>query len=89
MVRFGVEAKEALEKGKIEVRVRRAGVLQVLELVVKRFPLGSVTHVALCTDKFVDIGELVRVCEEIGLPVFAKNGKIFPRGKVASDFIGL
>lgn len=89
LVRLGKAATEALEKGKIEVRVRRAGVFQNLELVLKRFPLGVVSHVALCTDKYVDVGELVRVAGELGLPVFAGNGRVFPRGKSAADFVGL
>ena len=89
MVRLGAVASEALEKGRVEVRVRRAGMLQNVELVLKRFPMGKVSHVALCTDKYIDIGELVRVVEVVGLPVFAKNGRAFPRGKGAVDFVGL
>lgn len=89
MVRFGEKAKGAMEKGKIEVKVRRAGVLQNLELVVGRFPIGSNKFLALCTDKYVDLGELVRVAEEVGLPIFAKSGRVFPRGKGAADFVGL
>ncbi|RLG18412.1 hypothetical protein DRN67_04215 [Candidatus Micrarchaeota archaeon] len=89
MVRFNPLARQALEKGEIEVRVRRSGVFQKLDLELKRFPAGGAQYVALCTDKIIDVGELVRVAEEVGLPVFARNGKVFPRGKRASDFVGL
>ena len=89
MVRLGDKAKEAIERGRMEVRVRRAGALQNVELVAKRLPLGQTTYLALCTDKFIDLGELVRVAEEVGLPIISGNGKTFPRGKGAADFAGL
>ena len=82
-------AQEAVEKGQMELKVWRAGALQWVAFAARRFPLGNVQHLALVTDKFVDLGELVRLAEETGLPVFAANGRVFPKGKTAADFIGL
>jgi len=89
VVKLGVAAQEAIERGRVELKVWRAGARQNVEFVAKRFPVGSARHLALCTDRFVDLGELVRIAEETGLPVFAANGRVFPRGKTAADFIGL
>lgn len=88
-MKLGAAAKEAMERGKVELLVWRAGVRQRVEFAAKRLPLGTVTYLALCTEKFIDLGELVRLAEETGLPVFAGNGKVFPKGKTAADFVGL
>jgi hypothetical protein len=81
--------EEILAKGKGEIRVKRAGMLQREEFVVKRLqsPLG--VYATLEVDKFVDLTELVRLAEELKLPVFAKNGKVFPKGTSPKDFLGL
>jgi hypothetical protein len=89
VVRLSAAAQEAIEQGRVELKVWRAGARQNVEFAAKRFPAGSAQHLALCTDRFVDLGELVRIAEETGLPIFAANGRVFPKGKTAADFIGL
>ncbi|MDO8339760.1 MAG: hypothetical protein Q7T16_03820 [Candidatus Burarchaeum sp.] len=89
MVKLSAEAQEAVEKGKVEIKVWRAGALQRIEFSAKRFPTGNMQYLVLFTDRFVDLGELVRLAEEAGLPIFAANGKVFPRGKTSADFVGL
>ena len=82
-------AKEIIAKGKVDLKVRRAGVRQFQEFTVKKGlgPAGEYPY--LFIDKFVDISELMRVSEECGMPVTAKNGSIFPRGTSAKDFARL
>lgn len=81
--------RRALEKGIVELRVKRQGIIQRLDFAVRRFPAGKgAEHVALCTEKIVDVSELERVAAETGLPVFSANGKVFPKGTGSSDFIG-
>lgn len=89
MVKFNALARTAIDGGKIELRVWRAGIRQGVVFVVERPRLGATTHLALSTEKFVDLGELARIAEETGLPVFAANGRVFPKGKTAADFVGL
>ncbi len=89
MVKMSAAAQEAIEKGNVELKVWRAGALQRIDFSAKRLPAGNMQYLTLFTDRFVDLGELVRIAEEVGLPIFAANGKVFPRGKTSSDFIGL
>ncbi len=80
---------EALQKGEVNVRVKRSGMYQLLtfKLVRKDTPLGSVPYLSL--DRFLDLSELMRVSEEYCLPVESPVGKVFPRGKKETDFAGL
>lgn len=81
--------KAALAASGIEVRVKRAGMFQVLPFKVVRHktPSGEVPYLTL--EKFLDLSELMRISEEYSLPVNAMNGKVYPRGKKESDFAGL
>ena len=88
-MKLSAVAQEVVERGKVEIKVRRAGALQRIEFSAKRPPIGNMQYLVLFTDRFVDLGELVRVAEEVGLPIFAANGKVFPKGKTAADFVGL
>ncbi|MCX6776396.1 MAG: hypothetical protein NTY73_00255 [Candidatus Micrarchaeota archaeon] len=82
-------AKDALKAGKVDIRVMRSGTLQFQEFVIKRLPLPIGQYPVLSVDKFIDMSELLRLAEEYQLPVSAKNGTAFPRGKTAKDFVGL
>ena len=81
--------KQILSKGKVELRVRRAGVIQLQDFVVKKgmSPAGEYPYLFL--DKFIDLSELLRIAEELQLPVTAKNGSVFPKGKSSKDFAKL
>lgn len=81
------KAKEIIERGSIKIRVRRSGMLQQLTFNVKKVNIGDSEYVELYTSRIVDTSELLRVSEETGLPVEAPNGKAFPKGTAASDFI--
>ncbi|MCX8195033.1 MAG: hypothetical protein N3G22_02925 [Candidatus Micrarchaeota archaeon] len=81
--------KEAILKGEVSVRAKRAGAFQVLLLKVVRRqgPFGKVPFLVL--DRHLDMAEIVRIAEEYQLPVESPVGKVFPRGKKESDFAGL
>ena len=80
---------EALQKGEILARVKRAGMYQSLPFKIVRHatPVGAVPY--LTVEKFVDLNELMKIAEEYDLPVQSPNGKIYPRGKRELDFLGL
>jgi hypothetical protein len=82
-------SKVALKAGKVDIRVTRSGTLQFQEFVVKRLPLPIGQYAVLFVDKFIDMSELLRLAEEYQLPVSAKNGTAFPKGKTSKDFVGL
>jgi hypothetical protein len=87
---LGEEKRQvALQKGEIEIRVKRSGMFQVLpfKVVRKQTPVGQVPYLSL--DRFLDLSELLRVAEEYQLPVESPAGRVFPRGKKEGDFAGL
>ena len=77
-----------LKSGSVRIRVHRTGMFQVLTFTVKRVQIGQDTFSELYTQKILDRSELERVANETGLPVEAQNGRAFPDGKSAKDFIG-
>lgn len=79
-------AKDIVRRKSIKIRVRRSGMLQQLTFEVKEATAGNIKYYELYTSRIVDTSELLRVAEEVGLPVEAPNGKAFPKGTSASDF---
>ena len=59
---------------------------QQLTFSIKKVQLGNVTYIELATQRQVDISELSKIADEIGLPVEAQNGRAFPKGTSATDF---
>ena len=82
-------AKNILKAGSIKARVRRAGMLQVLTFNVRKVNQGNISFSELYVKRMIDLNELTRLAKEFGLPVEAENGRAFPEGAVAMDFIGL
>ncbi len=78
--------QEIIKNGSVKIRVVRSGMFQQLTFSVKRAKHGNITYVELYTDRMVDLSELTRISNDIGLPVEAQNGKAFPRGKSVQDF---
>ncbi|MBN2477731.1 hypothetical protein JXB01_00390 [Candidatus Micrarchaeota archaeon] len=81
--------KEVLKNGSYEAKVRAQGIIQKHTLKVERLDtlVGKVPF--LVSEHEIPDMELVKIAEESGLPVIQKNLKVFPRGKMASDFSGL
>ncbi len=80
------KAKEVISRGSIKIRVVRSGMYQQLTFIVKRVREGNIEYPELFTGRQVDISELKRIANEIGLPVEAPNGHAFPTGTSAIDF---
>jgi hypothetical protein len=80
---------KALKEGGVEIRVKRMGMYQVLPFKIERreTPLGKVPY--LCSDRAIEMPEMVRISNEFDLPVCAQKNKVLPRGKMEKDFAGL
>ena len=83
------KARDAIIKGSLKIRVTRNGIIQQITFTVKRVALGNVTYAELATERLIDISELSRIADDMGLPVEAQNGRAFPKGTSATDFQGL
>lgn len=88
-MQLSYKAQDAIKRGSLKIRVARNGMFQQLTFRIKRNQMGNITYVVLATERQVDISELMKIAEEIGLPVEAQNGKAFPKGTAATDFAGL
>jgi hypothetical protein len=82
-------AMRIIKEGRAHARVKRSGMLQQLTFTIKKVKAGQEEFVELFTIKVIDMSELTRLANEFGLPVEAENGRAFPEGKGAKDFIGL
>ncbi len=80
-------AKRILNEGSVKVKLKRAGMLQFQIFKIRKVKLGSGEFVELFLDRVIDMSELIRLANEFGLPVEAQNGKAFPSGKGAKDFV--
>ena len=72
--------------GSIKIRVVRSGMFQQLTFTVKKVKLGNIEYIELFTERQIDMSELTRVANEVGLPIQAENGQAFPKGTTAQDF---
>ncbi len=54
---------------------------------VKEVRSGNVQYKELFTNRMIDVSELTRVANEVGLPVAAQNAVAFPEGTTMQDFI--
>lgn len=78
-----------IKDGSIKVKVKRSGMYQVMTFRIKKIPAGKDYYVELFLGRVLEMGELQRVATETGLPVEAENGRAFPEGKGAKDFMNL
>jgi len=83
------KALKIISDGSIRIKVRRSGMYQYLVFKVKKIPIGQEYYVELFVDRVLEMSELQRVASETALPVEAENGKAFPEGKGAKDFLNL
>lgn len=63
--------------------------MQFQILNVKRIAVGGDKFVELFVDRMIDMTELERLANELGLPVEAENGRAFPHRLGAKDFLNL
>ena len=87
---LGDSARKIINDGSVRMRVRRSGMLQFQVFKLRKVPAGKDDYfVELFLDRVIDMSELQRVANETGLPVEAENGRAFPEGKGANDFLDL
>ena len=80
-------ARSIVEEGGIRLRVKRTGMLQFLVFKIRKIQIGKDYYVELFVDRILDMSELQRVANDTHLPVEAENGRAFPEGKGAKDFL--
>ncbi len=78
-----------LKEGELKLKVKRAGMLQFITFHIKKIPTGNFEYPELYSERVIDISELIRIANEVGLPVEAHGVRAFPDGKGAKDFINL
>jgi hypothetical protein len=86
LLELSENAKRAIRNGSVKVRVLRSGIYQQITFAVKRESMGDMNYVELFTERIIDVSELLKVANSIGLPVQAPNAKVFPAGTAAADF---
>jgi hypothetical protein len=81
--------EQVLKSGEVNIRLKRMGMYQVLPFKIERrdTPNGKAPY--LCSDRAIEMPELLRIATEYDLPVCAQKNKVFPRGKMEKDFVGL
>lgn len=85
-MKLSEKANEILRNGSVKLRVNRSGMYQQITFRKKTARLGNIEYNELFTDRIIELTELAKISEELGLPVEAPNGKAFPKGKGAVDF---
>lgn len=82
-------AKRIIKEGGTQVRVKRSGMLQMLSFKIKKVYIGKDYYVELHSERVLAFSELQRVANETQLPVEVENGRAFPEGKGAKDFLNI
>ncbi len=80
-------AKNIIKHGSVKLRILRSGMYQQITFDVKEVKSGNVQYKELFTTRMIDVSELTRVANEVGLPVAAQNAVAFPEGTTVQDFI--
>ncbi len=79
--------EEIIKQGGIKIKVKRAGMLQTLEFKTKKISIGKHHFTELFCDRLIDMNELLRIANELNLPIETLNGRAFPKNKSTKDFI--
>jgi hypothetical protein len=83
------KALNIIKEGSVRIKVKRSGMYQYLVFKVKKMPAGKDYWIELFVDRVLEMSELQRVAAETSLPVEAENGRAFPEGKGAKDFMNI
>jgi hypothetical protein len=82
-------SKKIVAEGSIRLKVKRAGMLQFLTFKIKKIFIGKDYYIELHVDRMLELSELQRVANETHLPAEAENGRAFPTGTGANDFLNI
>jgi len=85
-----VVREEILKTGFVDLKIKIAGIIQKhrLEIVREDTPYGRVPYLVTKV-KDISMKELVRIAEELQLPVKSPTSVAFPPGKMPADFVNL
>lgn len=81
--------EKAIKDGFFDARVQRSGVLQVLRFKIVREKSAAGIVPFIVPDRQVDLPELLRVCEEMQLPLKCAAGVLVPKGRMLREFAGI
>jgi hypothetical protein len=86
-----LSVKEILAQGFVEYRIKLTGVIQLhrFNVVREKTPFGEVPFLVAVTTRPLTQGALVSAAEVLGLPIKASGITVYPKGKMAKDFVGL
>lgn len=76
-----------IEAGSCRIRVKRQGLWQQITFEVRWVESAIGDYPVLHTDREIDLSEIIRVANEFGFAVEAKNGSVLPEGKSAKDLV--
>ncbi len=82
-------AMRIIKAGGARIRVKRSGMYQYLTFKIKKVEIGKDYFIELFVGRILDMSELQRVAKETSLPVEAENGRAFPEGMGAKDFLNI
>ena len=82
-----ISKEEILKRGYVDVKLYVSGLRQShrLKVVRERTPRGLIPF--LVSDHYMPTPEMVRLAEELQLPLKQKDVVVFPRGKMAGHFV--
>ena len=78
--------KKIIKDGFAEIQVRASGMLQKHKFTLKEERSAFGDYYLLETDAPIGVAEVMRVANEVDLPVKAPTGFSFPKGKSPKDF---
>jgi hypothetical protein len=81
-----ISREEILKRGFVDVKVFVSGLRQSHRLSVERERTVQGLVPFLVCKHYVPTPELMRLSEELKLPVKCRDVRVFPRGKMAGDF---
>jgi hypothetical protein len=78
--------EEILRRGFVDVKVFVSGLRQSHRLTLERERMAQGLVPFLVCKHYIPTAELLRLAEELQLPLKCKDVRVFPRGKMAGDF---
>lgn len=84
---MAISPEQIIKRGFVDVHVRVSGIRQChrLTLIKENTAFGVIN--ALATKVEIPASELLRVVEELGLPIKTPSMIVFPKGKGPADFV--
>jgi len=82
-----VDAKDILKNGYVIVKVTVAGIRQTHRLNVVKEKESRGDFYYLTGRQAIPENEMIRLAEELQLPIKSRNAIVFPKGKMKKDFI--